>query len=234
MYDTRIYLLYQRLAGGRIMTRKIFKSIFMASIITLFVTFATIIACMYPYFGNMEEKQLIGELGIAARGTEVAGEDFLTKLKSKQYRVTWIDKDGTVLFDNHLEATKMKSHADREEIKEALKDGRGSSKRYSTTLTEKTIYKAQKLSDGTVLRISVSHKTIIMLLWGMVQLILWIIVFAVVLSGILASKMAKKIVEPLSGLDLEEPLSNNTYEELSPLLKRIDTLHKSIVKNKKD
>ena len=203
------------------MTRKILKSILTAAMVVLLASLLIITGVMYEYFGNIQKSQLNDELHLAATATEQLGKSYLNRLNSKQHRLTWIDSDGEILFDSHAEAETMENHANREEIKEALDSGKGSSMRYSATLTEKTIYESIRLSDGTVLRISVSSANIIALIIGMIQPIGFVAIIAIVLSLWLANRMAKHIVKPLNELDLDDPLSNESYEELSPLLCRI-------------
>lgn len=203
------------------MSSKIFKSILLVAFSTLLGTLLIITACMFDYFGTVQKNQLVDELSIAARGTETAGKNFLNQLDSKNYRITWVSKDGTVLFDNETNPANMENHANREEIKEAFENGRGSSSRYSTTLTKETVYEAVRLTDGTVLRISANRITVVVLLLGMIEPILIIGIFAVILSAVLGKRMAKRIVDPLNRLNLDKPLENDTYEELSPLLRCI-------------
>lgn len=203
------------------MSSKIFKSILLVAFSTLLGTLLIITACMFDYFGTVQKNQLVDELSIAARGTETAGKNFLNQLDSKNYRITWVSKDGTVLFDNEANPVNMENHANREEIKEAFENGRGSSSRYSTTLTKETVYEAVRLTDGTVLRISANRITVVVLLLGMIEPILIIGIFTVILSAVLGKRMAKRIVDPLNRLNLDKPLENDTYEELSPLLRCI-------------
>jgi two-component system phosphate regulon sensor histidine kinase PhoR len=127
-----------------------------------------------------------------------------------------VDTDGTVIFDSHADAGTMENHADREEIKEALVSGTGSSTRHSSTLTEQTIYEATRLNDGSVLRISVSRATALVLVLGMLQPIAIVLVIAIALSAWLAHRMAKKVVEPLNKLDLDKPMENESYEGMTP------------------
>ena len=145
-----------------------------------------------------------------------------------RYRITWINTQGNVIYDTRTDAESLENHADRTEIKQALKDGYGESIRYSSTLLEKTIYCTQRLTDGSVLRISVSRATIGVLMLGILQPILIVLIAALVLSGMLAKRLSKRIVEPLNSLDLEHPLDNDSYEELSPLLNRINRQHNQI------
>jgi len=210
------------------MTGKIFRSFLKASLIVLLLSLLTVTAVLYNYFGSVQAEELRDELSLAADAVEALGDDYLAMQDSDRYRLTWVDSTGDVLFDTHEQASVMENHADREEIREALTGGTGSSSRYSSTLMEKTIYEAVKLTDGTILRISVNQSTVGALLLGLLQPILLIGIFAAVLSGILARSMAKRIVEPLNRLDLDNPLENDAYDELSPLLNRIHSLHQKI------
>ena len=210
------------------MTSKILKSILSVAVAVLAASLVIIIGVLYPYFGNVQENQLKDELSLAASATEQLGEEYLEGLDSDRYRLTWVGPDGTVIFDSHADAAAMENHADREEIKEALVSGAGSSTRQSATLTEQTIYETTRLNDGSVLRISVSRATVLVLVIGMLQPIIIVLVIAVALSAWLAHGMAKRIVEPLNKLNLDKPMENETYEELSPLLHRIHAQHLEI------
>ena len=210
------------------MTSKIFKSILSVAIAVLLASLVIMIGVLYPYFGNVQEAQLKDELSLAASATEQLGKSYLEGLDYNRYRLTWVDADGTVLFDSHADAAAMENHADREEIKEALVSGTGSSTRQSSTLTEQTIYEAARLNDGRVLRISVSRATALVLVLGMLQPIALVLIITIALSAWLAHRMAKKVVEPLNKLNLEKPMENEAYEELSPLLHRIHAQHSEI------
>ena len=210
------------------MTSKIFKSILSVAIAVLLASFVIIIGVLYPYFGDVQETQLKDELSLAASATEQLGESYLEGLDYTRYRLTWVDADGTVLFDSHADAAAMENHTDREEIKEALVSGNGSSTRQSSTLTEQTIYEAARLNDGSVLRISVSRATALLLVLGMLHPVVIVLIIAIALSAWLAHRMAKKVVQPLNNLDLDNPTKNEVYEELSPLLHRIHAQHTEI------
>lgn len=203
------------------MTNKIFRSILSVAAAVLIACFVIITGILYQYFGNLQKGQLQDELSLAKRGTETLGREYLEGLETAHYRLTLVAEDGTVLFDNQVETSKMENHADREEIREAFSNGTGSSSRYSTTLTEENIYEAVRLEDGSILRISDTRASVFALALGMIQPIGIIILLAILLSGGLAERMAKRVVEPLNQLDLDRPLENNVYEELSPLLRRI-------------
>ena len=207
------------------MTSKIFKSILSVAIAVLLASLVVITGMLYQYFGTMQESQLKDELSLAASATEQLGQSYLSQLDSDRYRLTWVDEDGTVIFDTHADSASMDNHENREEIKEALLTGTGSSVRQSSTLTEQTIYEAVRLEDGSVLRISVSRATAFVLVIGMFEPILMVLFFAAGLSAWLARRMAKRVVEPLNNLNLDQPMENEAYEELSPLLHRIHTQH---------
>ena len=210
------------------MTGKILQSILSVATAVLIASLIVITGVLYQYFGTMQESQLKDELKVVAAATEQLGERYLRSLNSDRYRLTWVDADGTVRFDSHADAATMENHAEREEIKEALAFGLGSSTRQSSTLTEQTIYEATRLNDGSILRISVSRATAFVLVLDMIPPIAVIMVIAIMLSAWLARRMAKKVVEPLNKLNLEKPMENQAYAELSPLLYRIHTQHLEI------
>lgn len=210
------------------MTSKIFHSIFLASISVLLVTLLIVAGSMGAYFESVQEQELQDELKIAAAATEKLGSEYLKEIESKRYRLTWIGEKGEILYDSVVDAATMDNHLDREEVREALNEGVGSSSRYSATLMEKTLYEAKRLYDGSVLRISVSYLTAFYLVLGMLYPLVIIFIAAAILSLILAIRMAKKIVKPFNHLDLAHPLANDTYEELSPLLKRINVQQEQI------
>ena len=210
------------------MSSKIFKSILSVAIAVLMASLIIITGVLYQYFGAVQEAQLKDELTLAAEATEQLGGGYLSKLDSDRYRLTWIAPDGTVVYDSHADVVGMENHADREEIREAFKTGTGSSTRQSSTLVEQTIYEATRLNDGSVLRISVSRATALVLVLGMLQPIAIVLIVAIALSAWLAHRMARKVVEPLNQLDLDNPMTNKAYEELSPLLRRIHAQHMEI------
>lgn len=210
------------------MTSKIFRSIFIASVSVLLITLLIISGSMSSYFDKVQQDELRDELEIAAAATEKLGAPYLKKLNSNRYRLTWIAPNGDILYDTDVDSAEMDNHTGREEVQEAMQTGVGSSTRYSKTLTEKTLYEAVRLEDGSVLRISVSHITSLLLVLGLLPPTIVIFILAAVLSLILAIKMAKNIVKPFNHLDLEHPMENETYEELAPLLHRIHSQHRQI------
>ena len=210
------------------MTKKIFQSILLVAGCVLLASLLIIMGFLYDYFGGVEENQLRDELSLAAAAVEDGGTDYLSQLTADRCRLTWIAADGSVLYDTKTNAESLENHASRAEVSQALATGTGESTRYSSTLMEKTVYYAQRLDDGTVLRISISRATVGMIAVGMIQPLLIVLIVALILSGMLARRLSRRIVDPLNSLDLEHPLDNDAYEELSPLLKRIHRQHVEI------
>ena len=210
------------------MTKKIFQSILLVAGCVLLASLLIIMGFLYDYFGGVEENQLRDELSLAAAAVEDGGTDYLSQLTADRCRLTWIAADGSVLYDTKTNAESLENHASRAEVSQALTTGTGESTRYSSTLMEKTMYYAQRLDDGTVLRISISRATVGMIAVGMLQPLLLVLIAALILSGVLAKRLSRRIVDPLNSLDLEHPLDNDAYEELSPLLKRIHRQHVEI------
>ena len=210
------------------MNRKIFKSIIAVAVAVLLGSLVVILASLYEYFGGVQEEQIKDELSLAAISVSEDGQVYLRQVSSGRYRLTWIDQTGDVLYDTRTDGESMENHGDRAEVQQAMTRGEGESTRYSSTLLQKTMYYAKRLEDGTVLRISVSRATVGVLVLGMIQPILLVLILALVLSALLAGRLSKRIVEPLNRLDLEHPLDNDSYEELSPLLNRINRQHKQI------
>lgn len=204
------------------MTKRISLSVLVACAAVLVASLIIIMGVLYDYFGGIERTQLADELEIAAAAVEEGGTDALARLSSERYRLTLIAKNGDVLYDTKAGGPLSENHAERSEVKEALKTGDGESTRYSATFMEKTVYRAKRLDDGSVLRISLASATVGLLAVGLIQPILFVALIALVLSIFLAKRLSKSIVAPLNDLDLEHPLENETYPEISPLLGRIN------------
>ena len=211
------------------MTKRIFRSVFLAAFAVFIACLVLVMGALYSYFSARQENQLAVEARLAAAGVEAGGKEYLEDFgRQDGLRLTWIAADGTVLYDTNADASSMENHADREEISEALETGSGEGKRVSATLSEKTVYIALRLSDGTVIRAAASHYTVPTLLLGILQPLIVIIILAVVLSALLASRLSKRIVGPLNAIDLDHPLENDTYDELSPLLTRVERQQRQI------
>lgn len=203
------------------MTKKIFKSIMAVCTVVLVLGLAFVMGILYRYFGKQISTELEKEASYVAQGVESSGMEYLEKLDGKNSRITLIDQDGSVLYDSQAEASSMENHKDREEVKEAAETGKGKAVRMSETLSEKTIYYALRLEDGKILRISSTQYSVLALVYQLIVPVLWILLLMIVLSGLFASRLSKKVVEPVNKLDLEHPEENEVYEEMAPLLSRM-------------
>ena len=210
------------------MTKKIFKSIMFVCALVLAVGLAAVMGILYSNFDGQMRKELSKEAAYLAYGVEQQGVDYLKNIKDKSARITYIDQDGTVLFDNEADVSEMKNHSDRTEFQKAEKYGAGESSRYSDTLSEKTIYYALRLKDGMVLRVSGTQDSVLALVENLIFPLCGLLCLMLILSGIMASAISKRIVKPINELDLESPEENRIYEELSPLLSKIHRQNREI------
>lgn len=210
------------------MTGKIFRSITIVAMTVLLASLVLATSFLHSYFNQTQVDQLKEEMSIVAGIVDNAGEEYFNNFNSSIFRFTLVSPEGEVLYDTQANQDEMDNHLKREEIAEALETGTGSSSRYSSTLTEKTFYEATRLKNGNVLRISVSQVTVGALILGMLPAVCAIILVSVVVAIIMSNKMATSIVKPLNELDLEHPANNNTYEELTPILTKLNKQHKQI------
>ena len=206
------------------MTKRNIHSIFLVAVAVLLAALVLILGALYTYFANVQFAQLRTQTSLAAHAVANEGLSYFDKLEGTlDCRITWIAADGTVLYDSRSDHGAMENHLEREEVKSALSTGYGTSQRYSDTLLERYIYAAQQLPDGTVLRLGTSQSSVLNLVLGMSQFIAVVLAVAIVLSLVLASRLARGIVQPLNELDLDDPLSNQDYEEIRPLLQRLES-----------
>lgn len=209
------------------MNKKIFRSSLLTVCLVLAATITLIMGLLFHFFEKQIQKELANEAGFLAHALENEGAGYFDSFDNKNNklagnnRITWIDENGTVLFDSRADVSELDNHADRDEIKTAMKEGKGMSTRYSKTLTEKTVNYAIRLSDGSILRVSTEQYTVVTILMGMLQPILFIMFVALILTLVLSARVSKAIIEPINKLDLEIPENNDTYEELTPLLRKI-------------
>ena len=210
------------------MTKKISKAILMVSSITLLSAIILVAGSLYNYFTTIQRANQNEDLELVALGVNKMGMEYLENTKASSYRITWIDQDGTVLFDTDADISKMENHGQRKEVLDAHLYGEGEDTRTSATLSEATLYSAKKLSDGTIIRISFTHLTIVSLVYRMMKTLILIIIISSGLALLLASRTAKKAVDPINNLDLDNPLQNDVYDEINPLLHRIDKQNKKI------
>ena len=212
------------------MTKRIFHSICLVALAVFLASALLIMGVLYGYFSDIQQSQLNMQLDLAAQGVEREGAAFFEGFSPENYRITWIDPSGEVLYDSH--GAGMENHLEREEIKEALESGQGASRRYSSTLMERTFYTARRLVDGSVLRLSISQRSVLTLLLGMAQPICIIFIVAVGLSIFFAVRLSRSIVRPLARLDLDNPGGTEGYEEIQPLLSRLDSQQQQLARQR--
>ena len=222
------------------MTKRIFRAICLVALAVFLASVTLIMGILYDYFSQVQQDQLRIEAGLAARGVEENGAAYFDGLDTQSYRITWIGADGTVLFDSDSDASIMENHLEREEVKQAMVSGYGHSARYSSTLMERLLYSAQRLEDGSVIRLAITQNSVLTIMLGLIQPVLLVSLVAVILALALASRVSKTVVRPLNELNLDEPLNNEGFDELSPLLRRIDSQQRQLkgqaleLKQKKD
>ncbi|HIR86798.1 MAG TPA: PAS domain-containing sensor histidine kinase [Candidatus Limivicinus faecipullorum] len=216
------------------MTKRIFQSICIAAVTVLLASLVLIMGVLYDYFSRVQKEQLSAQADLAARGAADLGMEYFEGLDLGGCRISWIAADGSVLYDNMSDAESMENHLDREEVREAMETGRGESSRYSDTLTEKLSYQARLLPDGTVIRLAASQYTAWVLLMGVLQPLLVVVLLAVLLSLLLAYRLSARLVKPLNEVDLSDPLKKVEYEELRPLLSRIDSQHRQLKRDREE
>lgn len=204
------------------MKKKIFRYVVRSMALILCVSMALIIYILNNYFLTSEQGRLASEARLASAGMETDPETYLSNIDTDGYRLTWIDTDGTVLFDSSTTENTMENHGDREEVKEAFAEGEGSASRLSETIGLRTIYHAIRLNDGTIIRIAEDYDTVGILTFRMLSPILIVLVGAIAVSSFIANKLGSAIANPINTIDLDHPLEADTYEEIAPLLVRID------------
>ncbi len=212
------------------MNKKIFRFTFLTTLFALIAAAVFVIGILFDTFENQIRTEVESEAGYIAQAVENEGASFLESLGDTDRRITLVNHDGTVVFDNQADALSLDNHAEREEIKQAMETGTGMSVRYSKTLTEKTLYYAVKLSDNSVLRVSTNQYTVFTIVMGLLQPILFILLAVLIITAVLSSRVSKSIVKPINNLDLENPENNETYEELTPLLRKISDQKRTISK----
>ena len=219
------------------MRGKIFRSIWLALSSVLTLSFILITALLYSHFTNEQLDQLRSETRLVAQSLALEGTHYFDTLGAADFRITWITADGTIIYDNEADTSVMENHLEREEIRDALREGYGESSRYSSTLFERQLYTAQRLPDGTVLRLSITQATIWNLLLHFLLPMAGILVAALLTSLFLAFSLSRRIVEPLNTLDLDHPLKNadhTAYTEILPLLRRLDDQHRQLASDREE
>lgn len=213
------------------MSKRIFWGIFLVTVIIFAACLALVIGVDYRSYVREHEEKVREETGYIVKGVEQSGLAYLGSLTDNaELRITWIDKDGTVLFDSSADAATMENHADREEVRQALAEGVGESSRRSGTLSEHMIYYAVKAADGTVVRTATTEKSLLSRLDLMIRPTLLILAAAVALSLLLAYRISRSIIRPINAIDFEHPERSRVYRELHPLLERISHQNSIIAK----
>lgn len=210
------------------MTKRIFRSICLVALVVFLASLILIMGVLYDYFSSVQQTQLKMQMSLAAQGVTNEGEEYFRDFRVAGCRITWIDADGTVLYDSESNTGEMENHLERKEVQEAILAGYGESRRYSATLLERSFYSAQRLPDGTILRLSIAQNSILTLFLGLMQPACVIFAVALILSITLAVRLSRKVVRPLNEIDLDNPLANEGYDELSPFLRRIDSQQKQL------
>ena len=216
------------------MNKKIFRSSVAVALVVLLSSIVLIIGILFQYFENQLQSELESEASYIAYAVEKQGLDYINNFSNSNKRITLISPDGDVIADTSANESELGNHADRQEVIDALKNGKGTSIRYSNTLAEKTVYYAMKMDDGNILRVSTTQYTVAAIIMSLIQPILIVFVVAVVLSFVLSQKISKSIIKPINELDLDNPSNNEPYDELAPLLQKISRQKKTIEKQIKE
>ena len=205
------------------------------SLVVCVITLITIVSSIS--FSSIYEKneiiELQNECSLVIKGYELDDISYLESIEDSSLRVTLIDLEGNVIFDNQLNESEMENHASREEFKEAKENGYGISKRYSSSLLKTFYYVAYKL-DNNIIRVSkVADSTLYILFINLWPLYIVAIVL-IICSILLGFLLSKKIVDPINNINLEHPLENNKYKEIEPLLIRIETQKNELMKENEE
>ena len=214
------------------MSKRIFRAIWLVALVVFVAMLIFIMGLMYEYTSNMLMTQLKAETDLAAHGVEHEGIGYINDLKQRDYRITWIAADGRVLYDSESDTAEMENHLEREEVSDAIKNGTGTSSRYSTTITTKLLYCAQSLPDGSVVRLSISQYTALTLFMSLLPPLIIVFGAALVMSLVLARRISKRIIKPLNELDLNNPEVDEEYREITPLINRINAQQRQLHRDK--
>lgn len=205
------------------MKRRIFSSLILLSLVTVILSVVSLSVVLYQQISEDMRRELSNQIAFITAGVEEGDLDYLNSIQGSHQnsRITLIDEDGTVLFDNRADASTMENHGSRPEVVDAIESGRGESNRMSDTLNSQTYYLAVQLSDGRILRISSTTDTVLAALFGSGPILVMIALLILSFAILIARLQTKRIVDPINTLDLEHPIENAIYDELSPLLIRI-------------
>lgn len=218
------------------MKNKIFRALVALAAMAVLVASGLITFLVSQDYFNETKKELAQEARYISMGLESGGNDFLNKIAAENgsnVRITLIDKDGIVLFDNQAEAKTLENHAMRQEIMEAVAVGAGEAERFSDTLDKTTYYYAVRLEDGEILRLARTIDSIYKSVLQMLPIMGGIVIVVAFLASIVARRVTFNLIKPLDQVNLDEPLDNETYDELAPFLTRIAKQKRQLSKNLK-
>lgn len=218
------------------MKNKIFRALVALAAMAVLVASGLITFLVSQDYFNETKKELAQEARYISMGLESGGNDFLNKIAAENgsnVRITLIDKDGIVLFDNQAEAKTLENHAMRQEIMEAVAVGAGEAERFSDTLDKTTYYYAVRLEDGKILRLARTIDSIYKSVLQMLPIMGGIVIVVAFLASIVARRVTFNLIKPLDQVNLDEPLDNETYDELAPFLTRIAKQKRQLSKNLK-
>jgi two-component system phosphate regulon sensor histidine kinase PhoR len=224
------------------MKKRIYRNMLLLTAIAVTVTSLLVALVMYREFNRRMQQEIKNEARFLSIGYNKYGEGVIIGIGDQilTSRITWIDSDGTVLYDSATEAETMENHGNRPEVINALENGFGQAVHISNTLGTRTFYYAILLNDGTVLRISAAAGSVYKAIISFIPYMLFISLLVLFLTSKVAGVLTQKIVVPLNNLNLDDPLSNDIYDELSPLLSRMAKQKRQIqdqfdnLKNKQD
>ena len=216
------------------MTKRIFRATLTVALTVLLASLVLIVGVLHGYFQDRVLDELSSRTAYIALGLEHEGMDYLENGFPNDCRVTWVGADGAVLWDNREDPARMENHADRPEVHEALLLGKGHAARYSDTLSQKTLYYALRLSDGSVLRVSDTQYSVWMLVLQALQPVALVMVLAFCLALWLAGRLARQLVEPINAVDLNDPGDEIDYEELAPLVGKLRSQKRQISRQMED
>ena len=210
------------------MKKRIFLTVFATALITVLVSLILLVGVTYRYINEDTRDQLMAQLDYLSQAVDDEGLTYLNQLENNSYRITWIAADGAVLFDNRSNISRMENHADRQEFIDAKAHGVSEIERESETMTTRLMYVAEELSDGSVLRIATNDISVSGVAWMLAVPSVLLILCISLLAWFVARKLSRALVEPLNTLDLDHPLAGEAYDELVPLLSRIEQQHREI------
>ena len=213
--------------------RKIYWNLCLVALLTMVVSALITTLLLCQDLQTQMRQAVMTEVRYLESAMEVSGEDYLSHLKSRGdgnsvNRITWVDANGSVLYDSYADSESLENHKDRPEIAAALKNGRGESVRTSHTLAEQTYYYAARLSDGSVIRVASTTKSALATVFHTVPVMIAMAVLIVLGVLILAEFQTKRIIAPINQMNPDDPQAGDVYDELAPLVRRLEKQKETI------